>query len=100
LDHKISLRLAIAALVALSLAGCGRKGPLELPASNAPTPPLDALENRILPQQDSPGLIQPPNRYAEQPVGTKLDQAAQKSAHPINAPAAPATKPFFLDPLL
>ena len=78
--------IIVLSLTALALAGCGRKGPLDLPptASNAPT--------------------------ANGAAPTDTETAAQKTSSMFNptssgADAAPAAakgskKPFILDPLL
>lgn len=99
-NQRIFVRFGILALLALAFAGCGRKGPLELPSATAPTPALDAAEQRILPTTDSPGLIQPPTKFVDKPTSEKLDQAARNPSKPINAPGPDTGKPFFLDPLL
>jgi predicted small lipoprotein YifL len=63
---------ALAALLALGLAGCGRYGPLE-PPPDANAPPKPASSN-------------PANMSA--------------LSHPSIPPIVPPKQPFFLDPLL
>jgi len=73
----------VLAVAALSLAACGRKGPLDLPpTANAPTANV------------APG-----------PTDTEADAAAKPglfNSNPDSAPVAPkgAKRPFILDPLL
>jgi len=71
-------RLAVAMTLAAALAGCGRKGPLDLPPSAAATP---------APEQQpaaGPGLL-------ASPLGTGA---------PAQPQPAPPNRPFVLDPLL
>lgn len=103
--HPASCRIGLVAvlLAVMALAGCGRKGPLELPP-NAPTTlsPAEtaAQENRVQPLTDDPGLIQPPNKVTERPASEKLQQAVQNPSRPINGPERQTGKRFILDPLL
>lgn len=97
---------AILALVAtLALAGCGRRGPLELPPG-APGAPANAAtaeqQTRVLNDQDTPGLIQDPNTVYEQSAAAKQQIFKEQPApRPINAPPAAKTgSGFVLDPLL
>lgn len=97
--------LGFALIAALALAGCGRRGPLELPPG-APTqaatsPSGTAAQDRVLNNEDTPGLIQSPDRVIERSAAEKQQVFQEAPApRPINAP--PAAKPtgFFLDPLL
>jgi predicted small lipoprotein YifL len=104
LNQSVVRRLGLIVLLSATLAGCGRKGPLELPPNAAATPPAQPTSapvvSRVSPAEDNPGLIQPPTKYVDQPASEKLDQAARKPAPAINAPPAAATKAFILDPLL
>lgn len=91
----------IALMAALALAGCGRRGPLELPPG---APPQTAAQNaaaqdRVLGNEDNPGGVQNPNRkVADTPKET--DIFSEKSVpRPINAAPQPKTG-FILDPLL
>lgn len=88
-------------LAALALAGCGRRGPLELPPG-APAVQSNAASNRVVDDQSPPGLIQSPNRVIERTAAEKLQVFQEgKVPRPINAPPAPKEgKPFVLDPLL
>lgn len=105
MGHAFSPRLGAVALVAaLALAGCGRKGPLELPpgAPQTQSPAATNAEDaRVLPNQPDPGLIQPPNKTTQATPSEKLDKAVANPEPSINGAAA--TKPaksLFLDPLL
>lgn len=103
MDQRVSFRLGFIVLVAASLAGCGRKGPLELPpnAATTPTQTQAASDAATPPSLDNPALIQPPNKFMDKPASAKLAEASRKPVHPINnAAQAPAKKPFILDPLL
>ena len=94
---------AIALIAALALAGCGRRGPLELPPG-APVQPSGqnaAAQDRVLDNEDNPGLVQNPNKkFAAAPVLKPTDIISEGQVpRPINAPPQPKTG-FFLDPLL
>lgn len=100
--HRLA---AVLCLVAVSLAGCGRRGPLELPDSAAATPAQaearQAAQQRALQTEDQPGLIQSPNKAYEQPAAAKLNFDTNKNPpRPINAPQASRPGTFVLDPLL
>ncbi|UWU68538.1 LPS translocon maturation chaperone LptM [Bradyrhizobium sp. NC92] len=77
--------IIVLSLTALALAGCGRKGPLDLPptASNAPAAAGAAPVDTETAAQKAPSLFDP-------------------TAGADAAPAAPKgrKKPFILDPLL
>lgn len=107
--------LCVVAL-ALCLAGCGRKGPLEAP----PAAPVTRAPGEIGPGGRSlvgnaqnlseggfqdvggdPGLIQSPNYVYERSAIAKLNAATSAPApRPINAPPVPQPSTFFLDPLV
>ena len=101
-------RIGVAAcLVALALAGCGRRGPLEppigSPQTRAPQPDataLQAAQTRTLDDTDEPGLIQTPNVVYEQSTIAKLNSATKNPARPINAQPVDRQSTFFLDPLV
>ena len=97
---RASTCLAFACLAALALAGCGRRGPLELP----PGAPAQAASAQRPPLYDPapPGLIQSPNRVIERTPEEKQQVFSEGNVpRPINAPPAPKTgKSFVLDPLL
>ena len=95
----------IAGALALLLAGCGRKGPLEpppgVPQANVSPAALQAQQNRVLQDTDTPGLIQPPNYVYERSAIAKLNSAtAAPPPRPINAPPAAQPSTFILDPLV
>ena len=101
-------RLGVALIAALALAACGRRGPLELPpgappqaVSSATSPSGTAAQDRVLNNQDTPGLIQSPNRVIERSADAK-QQVFQEAPAPPPINASPPTKPtgFILDPLL
>ncbi len=100
---RLTSSLAVALFAALALAGCGRRGPLELPPGAPPQPAAQsaAAENRVLGNQDYPGLIQSPNNKVAQSAAQKQTDIFSEGQvpRPINAPPQPKTG-FFLDPLL
>ena len=110
MGHAYRFRLAILAmgLLALPLGGCGRRGPLELPAGapSGQTPAAaESQQDRVLNDGAAPGLIQSPNQVLETTAPAQAQQLSAKASSPV-APrainAAPVTKrgTFFLDPLL
>jgi predicted small lipoprotein YifL len=76
--------VVLLSVVALSLAGCGRKGPLDLPPTASNVPPAQAAATDTEAQARNTPSVFNPNYGADAP------------------PAAPrgAKKPFILDPLL
>jgi predicted small lipoprotein YifL len=100
--YRLSVGVALAAAVAaaLSLAGCGRKGELELPPGPATQPPIAAAPASpaspasFMPSYGGPGA--PATQQQE-------DAAAVKNGFDArgNPVAAPSTKKsFILDPIL
>jgi predicted small lipoprotein YifL len=92
-NRSVICALAVALIVplALALAGCGRKGPLDPPPSAAmPPPPTQQYQ----PAPSTTGLIDPLT-----PTGQ-----AQQAPPPVQttqvAPAQPQRKGFLLDPLI
>ena len=90
-NRSVICALAVALIVPLALAGCGRKGPLDLPPSAAmPPPPTQQYQ----PAPSTTGLIDPLT-----PTGQ-----AQQAPPPVQttqvAPAQPQRKGFLLDPLI
>ena len=107
LGHLPSLgRGAVCACaLALLVAGCGRKGPLEpppgVPVVNVPPAALEAQQQRVLQETDTPGLIQSPNQVYERSAIAKLNAAtAAPPPRPINAPPVAQPSTFLLDPLV
>jgi predicted small lipoprotein YifL len=77
--------IIVLSLTALALAGCGRKGPLDLPptATNAPAPNGAASTNTDTAAQKTSSMFNPSS-------GADAEPAAAKGRK----------KPFILDPLL
>ncbi len=77
--------IIVLSLTALALAGCGRKGPLDLPptASNAPTANVAAPTDTETAAQKTSSMFSPTS-------GADAEPAAAKGRK----------KPFILDPLL
>ena len=112
MGHAFSIRLLVrpvlivAALLAIT--GCGRRGPLELPAGapNTQAPAVaEAQQARVLNNEDQPGLLQSPNQVIDTSPEAKQQQLTQRSTspvvpRPINAPPVEKRSTFFLDPLL
>jgi predicted small lipoprotein YifL len=90
---RLILALAIAPLLAGALAGCGRKGPLELP------PDVQAARQEKIAQQQAADA-----KAASGGQGPKLSQQGVKpEARPVEGDPGhrpPADYPFFLDPIL
>lgn len=90
-NRSVICALAVALIVPLALAGCGRKGPLDPPPSAAtPPPPTQQYQ----PAPSTTGLIDPLT-----PTGQ-----AQQAPPPVQttqvAPGPPQRKSFLLDPLI
>ena len=86
------LAFGAAVSLALGLAGCGRKGPLDLPPSDTPSPQASA--NQTQPAFGSslmPGSSQQPAAHAPNAFDTH--------GNPIYQPP-PSRKSFILDPIL
>ena len=84
---------------------CGRRGPLELPAGAPPTQALAAADQTkqtiALQNQDTPGLLQSPNQFYDQPAAVKQQVfVAGPAPRAINAPPVAKPSKFLLDPLL
>ena len=98
--------LGIVVLAALALAGCGRRGPLELPPGApqaAASPSSQAAQDRVLDDPGPPGVIQSPNVHLERTAAQKQQDVFSEGQvpRPINAPPQPKTgQGFVLDPLL
>ena len=89
-NRSVICALAVALIVPLALAGCGRKGPLDPPPSAAtPPPPTQQYQ----PAPSTTGLIDPltPTGQAQQAPPVQTTQVA---------PAQPQRKSFLLDPLI
>jgi predicted small lipoprotein YifL len=84
---------AAAVSLALGLAGCGRKGPLDLPPGDGPSPQANnsnltqpAFGPSMMPGSQQPTTTPPPNAY-------------DTHGNPIYQPP-PKNKSFILDPIL
>jgi predicted small lipoprotein YifL len=106
---RLILALAIAPLLAGALAGCGRKGPLELP------PDVQAARQEKIAEQQADQAAKNPDKgklsqqgadakAATGGQGPKLSQQGVKpKARPVEGDVGhrpPADYPFFLDPIL
>ncbi len=110
MGHVTRFRLAFLALglLALPLGGCGRRGPLELPAGapSGQTPAAaEAQQDRVLNDGAAPGLIQSRDQVLEPTPAAQAQQLAARASSPvapraINAPPGEKRGTFFLDPLL
>jgi predicted small lipoprotein YifL len=85
----ITRALAVALVLPLVLAACGRKGPLDPPPSSALPPPPAA----------SPAAAQQSYLDPLTPIGT-AQQAQPVAAQALPAPSQPAARSFILDPLI
>ena len=93
---RLILALAIAPLLAGALAGCGRKGPLELP------PDVQAARKEKIAEQQAEEAAKAQAENGGR--GPKLSQQGLKpKAGPVEGDVGnrpPANYPFFLDPIL
>ena len=92
---RLILALAIAPLLAGALAGCGRKGPLELP------PDVQAARQEKIAQQQAADAAKAKLTGGQ---GPKLsEQGVKPKAQPVEGDVGhrpPVDYPFFLDPIL
>ena len=110
MGHLLRLRPAIlaAGLLARPLGGCGRRGPLELPAGapSSQTPAAaEAQQDRVLNDGAIPGLVQSPNQVFDTTQAAEAQQLSTRTSRPvaprpINGPPVDKRGTFFLDPLL
>ena len=94
--RRLILALAIAPLLVGALAGCGRKGPLELP------PDVEAARKEKLAQQQADEAAKAKALNGDQKQKLS-EQAAKPKAMPVEGDAGhrpPADYPFILDPIL
>jgi predicted small lipoprotein YifL len=91
-----SFALGAAVSLTLGLAGCGRKGPLDLPPSSTPSPQASSnlTQPSFGPSSMMPGAQPPPQQTAGQPTN-----AYDSNGRPIYQPP-PKNKSFILDPVL
>jgi predicted small lipoprotein YifL len=87
-----TLAFGAAILLALGLAGCGRRGPLDLPPSDTPSPQANLTQPAFGPSSMMPGSSQ------QQPAA-HTPNAVDANGHPIYQPPA-SHKSFILDPIL
>jgi predicted small lipoprotein YifL len=90
-----TLALGAAVSLALGLAGCGRKGPLDLPPSDTPSP--QANSNLTQPALGPSSLM--PGSQPQQQAGGQMPNTYDAQGHPIYQ-APPKNKSFILDPIL
>ena len=90
------LAFGAAAVLALSLAACGRQGPLELPPSDTPAPSsnLTASQAPAAPAAGPQGMFGGSASNSGPPPN-----AVDANGHPIYQPP-PSRKSFILDPIL
>jgi len=95
--YRLSLGFLLAAAAALALAGCGRKGDLELPPGPATQPPVAAAPlspSSFLPAYGTPGA--PTTQQQEDAAAVK--SGFDSHGNPVAAPGV--KKSFILDPIL
>jgi predicted small lipoprotein YifL len=94
--RRLILALAIAPLLAGALAGCGRKGPLELP------PDVEAARKEKIAQQQADDDAKAKAASGDQKQKLS-EQGVKPKAQPVEGDVGhrpPADYPFFLDPIL
>jgi predicted small lipoprotein YifL len=91
-----TLAFGVALALALSLAACGRKGPLDLPPSDTP-----ALSSNLTTSQApaSPGITGPGGLFGGPASNDPAANTVDAQGRPIYQPPA-QKKSFILDPLL
>ncbi|MGA8169404.1 MAG: lipoprotein [Methylocystis sp.] len=92
--RRLILAFAIAPLLTGALAGCGRKGPLELP------PDVQAVRDARRAQQEAADAAKARTDGQKQKLS---DEGAKPKAKPVEGDIGhrpPADYPFFLDPIL
>jgi len=95
--YRLSFGFLAVAAAALALAGCGRKGDLELPPGPATQPPVAAAPlspSSFLPAYGTPGA--PATQQQEEAAAVKSGFDAH--GNPVAAPGV--KKSFILDPIL
>lgn len=92
LNDRVIVRLAIIGVLAatLGLAGCGRKGPLELPPSAAASQPDAAAKSAQRAAAASAAAANEDDDLTDDAAGFSRKQKKQRGPK----------KPFFLDPLI
>ena len=88
--HRLSFGLVLA-VAALALAGCGRKGGLELPPGPATEPPVAAAPV-------SPSPFMPTYGTQQQEDAAAVKNGFDAQGNPVAAPST--KKSFILDPIL
>jgi predicted small lipoprotein YifL len=89
-----TLAFGAAVSLALGMAGCGRRGPLDLPPSDTPSPQANA--NLTQPAFGASSMM--PGASQQQPTA-HAPNAVDANGHPIYQPP-PSNKSFILDPVL
>ncbi len=87
------MAVGAAVSLALGLAGCGRKGPLDLPPGDAPV----ASANQTQPAFGSSALM--PGSSQQPPPADRTPNTYDTHGNPIYQPP-PKNKSFVLDPIL
>jgi predicted small lipoprotein YifL len=95
--RRLIFALAIAPLLAGALAGCGRKGPLELP------PDVQAVHDARAAQQEAADAAKAKAQHGDQKPKLSEEGASKPKPKAVEGDVGrrpPADYPFFLDPLL
>ncbi|HWX86503.1 MAG TPA: lipoprotein [Xanthobacteraceae bacterium] len=95
--YRLSFGFLLVAAAALALAGCGRKGDLELPPGPATQPPVAAgplSPSSFLPAYGTPGA--PTTQQQEDAAAVK--SGFDSHGNPVAGPGV--KKSFILDPIL
>jgi predicted small lipoprotein YifL len=95
--YRLRFGFFVVAAAALALAGCGRKGDLELPPGPATQPPVAAAPlgpSSFLPAYGTPGA--PTTQQQEDAAAVK--SGFDSHGNPVAGPGA--KKSFILDPIL
>jgi predicted small lipoprotein YifL len=90
------LAFGAAAVLALSLAACGRQGPLELPPSNTPAPSANLTASQA---PGAPATAGPQGMFGGSSSSGPPPNAVDANGRPIYQPP-PSQKSFILDPIL
>jgi len=95
--YRLSFGFLLFAAAALALAGCGRKGDLEIPPGPATQPPVAAAPvspSSFLPADGTPGAL----ATQQQQDAAAIKSGFDSHGNPVAGPGA--KKSFILDPIL